>query len=471
VIGWAALARLDGRRARQWSTRQARARGEAALATLVAQQNEEGGFGTWGADSYTDPYLTAHALRALSAAQRGAWSVDASALARATAQVTQWVRSRSVGDGGADTMAFALRALHDAGADQGGVVTALFEQRELLGPYGCAQLAMAMMPGDPRRETLVLSAGRLIGAASTPSLARPSYFDSQTRTLAAVLEVAVRTDRFTLARDVAGQLLAVRAIGEGFGWGGAHATAFAVDALALYSARFAEDRALRARVTLDGVEVAPTRLDDGTARYAFDPARLTAGEHRVRVEGAGTLFSALDGRWRTPIGEPERVARGRALALHRVLETADGRPLGDGETVRVGELLRVRLWAYAEQRTAPYLMLRNAHGGGFEAVDEGFDTTPQGSIEALLGIGADDGQLDPRVYHAFRSVGDISERRLYGGAATFRFDQGVSGLREYTYGVRATTPGRFMLPPAEARALYDDATVARSAAATLVVTR
>lgn len=471
VLGWAALARGGGQRPAQWSARQAQTRGELALAGLLAQQTEDGGFGTWGPQSYTDPYLTAYALRALAAAKRLGWRVEEDALSRATSQLTQWVRGRSIGGSGADDLAFTLRVLHDVGADQGGVVTQLFEQREVLGPYGCAQLAMAMMPGDPRRETLLVAAGRLVGALSSPSVARPAHFDSQPRTLAAVLEAAARTDRFTLARDVAGQLLAVRAQAPGAGWGNAHATAHAIDALALYASRFAENRSLRARVWVDGVEVRPTRLGDGTARFTLDPARLAVGDHRVRVEGAGPLFTALDGRWRTPYGEPETVARGRALALHRVLETESGRRLGEGDTVRVGELVRVRLWVYAEQRTAPYVVLRNAHGGGFEAVDEGLDTTPQGSIEAMLGMSADDAALDPRVFHALRSVSDITARRLFGGVTVFHLDQGVQGLREYTYGVRATTPGRFLIPPSEARALYDDATVARGAMDTLVVTR
>jgi uncharacterized protein YfaS (alpha-2-macroglobulin family) len=51
----------------------------------------------------------------------------------------------------------------------------------------------------------------------------------------------------------------------------------------------------------------------------------------------------------------------------------------------------------------------------------------------------------------------------------FHFNTGASGLREFTYAVRATTVGTFTLPPAQLEALYQPTQVARSAVATLTV--
>ncbi|MEZ4390915.1 MAG: MG2 domain-containing protein [Polyangiales bacterium] len=472
VIAWSALARMDTGRGAQWSASQARARGEVALRALAGQQRADGGFGSWGPDSTTVPFLTALSLRAFGAARRAGWSVDGSAQLRASASLGAWVRARGLGRYGADELAFALRALHDVGADQASVVTQLFDAREVLRAQGLAELAMAMMPDDPRRATLLVAAGNLVGAPSSRRVARPSFFDSQSRTIAAVLEAAVRADRVELAREAAQQLLAVRAVGADAGWGDPLATAVCVEAMGLYAARFGEGRSLRAEVRLDGRPLRPSRRDDATARFEVPTSALSVGDHRLQIDaGEGTFFTALDGVWREPIGEAERVARGRVIALHRALETESGRALDEGASVRLGELVRVRLWAYSERRSAGFLVVSNRHGGGFDAVDQGLDTTPQASIEALLGMSRDDAASDPRVFHAFRSLGDISSRRFYGGAAEFRLDHGLSGLREYTYALRATTPGRFMLPPAELRALYDDATVARSTVTTLVVTR
>lgn len=472
VISWAALARADRGRSAQWSGEEARQRGERALAALLQRQREDGGFGHWGAESEPVPQITALAMRAFVAAGRQGWAVDAGASRRTLTSITEWLRSQEVSRYSANDIAHALRVLHDVGADQPTLVTRLFDQREVLGAWGCAELAMAMMPDDPRRATLLFAAGRLVGASSAQTVARPTFFDTQPRTLAAVLEAATRAERLDLARDAAQHLLAMRSTEAGVTWGDAVSTSFCVDALSRYADLFGEGRPLRVTVTLDGAEVLPTRATDDVARYVFDPARLGAGDHPVRVQGAeGTFFTALDGRWRTPYGEAEQMARGRTVALHRMVEGEAGRTLHEGDSVRLGELLRVRLWVYAEARTAPYVIVRNAHGGGFEAVDQGFDTTPQSSLEAMLGMGLDDAASDPRVYHAARSLGDISARRYFGGETVFQMDYGLSGLREYTYGVRATTAGRFLLPPAELRTLYSESTVARSASMTLTVTR
>lgn len=469
VIAWSALARADAGRSAQWAASEARMRGETALRSL---QRDDGGFGAWDSSSIPVTYLTSLALQAFGSARRAGWAVDDAAVASATATLRAWVREQGASRYHADELAYALRALHDVGADQPSEVTQLFDSREVLRAFGCAQLAMAMMPDDPRRPTLLAAASNLMGSASAVGPARPSFYDTQARTIAAVLEAAVRADRFLLAREAAQQLLAVRAVGASAGWGDARSTAMSVDALVLFASRFGEGRALRATVRLDGREVRPVRSSEGTARYVFQGAALADGDHRVRVEAAGgTVFTALDGRWREPIGEAESVARGRVIALHRALETESGRALEAGASVRLGELVRVRLWTYAERRSSPYLVITNRHGGGFDAVDQGFDTTPQASIEAMLGMGMDDAASDPRVFHAFRSLSDVTSRTHLGGGTRFFLDHGMSGLREYTYAMRATTPGRFMIQPAEIRALYDDATVARSTASHLVVTR
>ncbi|MFO0630616.1 MAG: MG2 domain-containing protein, partial [Polyangiales bacterium] len=471
VITWAALARADHGRSAQWSGDEARQRGACARGAAPAAA---GGwrlrplgrrFGAGAADH------RAGDARLVAAGRQG-WAVDASASRRALASITEWLRSQEVSRYFANDIALALRLLHDVGADQPTMVTRLFDQREVLNAWGCAELAMAMMPDDPRRATLLFAAGRVDRREQR----------ALRRAVELLRHAAPHRRRGARGRD-AGRAARPRARRRAepprdardrprSAWGDAVSTSFCVDALSRYADLFGEGRALRVTVTLDGTEVLPTRATDDVARYVFDPARLATGDHAVRVQGAeGTFFTALDGRWRTPYGEAEQMARGRTVALHRVIEGEAGRALHDGDSVRLGELLRVRLWVYAEQRTAPFVLVRNVHGGGFEAVDQGFDTTPQSSLEAMLGMGLDDAASDPRVFHAARSLGDITSRRYLGGETVFQMDYGLTGLREYTYGVRATTAGRFLLPPAELRTLYSESTVARSASMTLTVAR
>ena len=187
------------------------------------------------------------------------------------------------------------------------------------------------------------------------------------------------------------------------------------------------------------------------------------------IRDRGPTFYAIDGRWATPLGPLDTIARGHDVALHRVFENESGAPLASDAHVRLGDLVRVRLFVYSEANTAPYVVLRDPVGGGFESVDAGFDTTPQSSLNALLGGGPDDGAIDPRGFYAARSLDQISYRAFRRGFTTFHFNTGASGLREYTYAVRATSVGTFTIPPAQFAALYTPGQVARSTVATLVV--
>jgi hypothetical protein len=103
-------------------------------------------------------------------------------------------------------------------------------------------------------------------------------------------------------------------------------------------------------------------------------------------------------------------------------------------------------------------------------VDGGLDTTPRASLSALLGSGTeDDDTIDPRGFHAARSLPLITQRAFHGASATFAIARGAPGLQEFTYGVRATTVGSFVLVPAQLDATHDPTYDARSASTTLVV--
>jgi uncharacterized protein YfaS (alpha-2-macroglobulin family) len=152
-----------------------------------------------------------------------------------------------------------------------------------------------------------------------------------------------------------------------------------------------------------------------------------------------------------------------------VLEDATGRPLGEDPHVKLGELVRVRLFLYAEHETPPYLAVRDPLAGGLEPIDAAHETSPEGSLRALLGMGPDDEEVDVRGLYAWRSMLSITHRAFLPAQAVFDLQESQSGLHELTYGARATTVGTFVLPPAEVVALYAPGFVARSTAATVTV--
>jgi uncharacterized protein YfaS (alpha-2-macroglobulin family) len=423
----------------------------------------------------SDGYLSAYVLHALCAARDAGFAVDELRLHRAAAVVAQRVLGNEFldsGAGGADDLALALRALAEAGARDDARIAALFVQRERLSPYGEAQLALALEPSDLRRDTLVVDALDRVLATRDVEKTNPKvlrWYDGSARTLGAVLEAASATPRAAPAErtaKLASALLASRDASEA-AWSSTHETAHALEALAAYARTFASDEALSATVTVDGAPVRPSW--QGTATLGY---RLPAGK-TLHLEVDGVAWFALAGRWMQPLGEPDRTARGEVAALHRVLEDATGKPLGDDPHVKLGDLVRVRLFLFTESSAPPppFVAIDDPLAGGLEPIEAAHETSPREALRALLGMGPDDEAIDARGVWAERSLGDLTDRAFLPRDAALTLARAGSGLREYTYGVRASAVGTFVLPPAQARALYARGFEAHSAVQTITVER
>jgi uncharacterized protein YfaS (alpha-2-macroglobulin family) len=476
VLGLAAYAGIEGARGAD-AAREQRARGEALLRALLALQTESGGFGRWSPDEEPDPYTSVWATRALLAARAAGWEVPQSARDRAVGYVFDAangsVFADHYGTSSRDLLAMALRVLAEAGRPALARVDALWPQREQLTPYGLAQLALAMNPRDRRRDALFALAARRVLATRADERRDPSalrWWDSSMRTLGAVLEAAAALDPGTDAgRRLASRVLRARAVDMGAWWGTTHESAHAMLALAAWARRFTERAPLAATVTLDGEALAPARVTRDAAYYTLPFARVARGAHELHVRAAGAAYYGLGAHFATALGPAEAVARGQHLALHRVLETESGMPLPDGSHVHLGQLVRVRLFTYSEGQPPPLLTLHDVIGGGFEAVDAALHTSPRASLDALLGMSPDDDAIDPRGVHASRSLALISYRGFDRDEATFGLDEPRGGLQEFTYAVRATSVGTFVLPPARIAAQYAPSFAARSTAQTVTV--
>ena len=256
----------------------------------------------------------------------------------------------------------------------------------------------------------------------------------------------------------------------GLPWGTTLETARALHGLAAYARLWDWGEGGGPAVTLDGRALSPQANGRGGSVYRVPIANLR-GQHVLHIRGgdSGPVFFSIDGRWAVPLTEADDTPRGRRTAVHRVYETPDGRPLADGATVALGEMVRVRLFVYTESTAPEIVGLRDPIPAGFDTVDAGENTSPRSSLEALFGSGLDDEAVDARAQHAMRSLYSISHRELSDERASFYFDRLPSGLQEYTYAIRATTVGTFTVPPAQMEALYDTDFVARSSTDTLTV--
>jgi uncharacterized protein YfaS (alpha-2-macroglobulin family) len=472
LLGLAAWSTLDtGKRPSSVRPEEMEARASGAVERLFAAQHYDGGFGMFEADA-SDGYLSAYVAHALCAARDAGFAVDEYRLHKAVAVVAGRVQSTSFldGGGGTDDLAFALRTLAHAGARDDARIAALFAQRERLTPYGLAQLAMATAPDDLRRDTLVVEAVDRVLATRDDERANPRllrWYDGSARTIGAVLEAASATPRAVAPERtmrLASALLRTR-VASGASWSSTHETSHALAALAAYAATFPDDGAVDPRVEVDGAVVHPSDRGRAIAWY-----RLPAGRS-LHLDVDGTAWFALAGRWMQPLGEGDSTARGETSTLHRVLEDAAGKPLGNDARVHLGDLVRVRLFLFTESAAPPppYVTIRDPLAGGLEPIEAAHETSPHDSLWALLGMSDDDDTVDARGVYASRSLGDLTDRAFVGQAASFDLAQAGAGLREYTYGVRASAVGTFVLPPAQVRALYATGFDARSATATITV--
>ena len=456
------------------------ARGRRAVARLLALQNVDGGFGRWSSWGGTLPGETVVAVHALDEAARHGWVSDEDALRRARETLIALVNgaafSDSYGEAGLDRVAYGLRVLAEAGSPQGARATALYEQRERLSPYGLAQLAMSFGQDDPRADTLVLEASRTVLADREDEATDPGqirWVDRSARVFGAILEAA---SRFEVGHErtgrLAGELLKIRGGRVGYPWGTTLETAQGLFALSAYAQLWHWGEGERPSVQLDGEALPLTASSRAGAFYQL-PIRRITGQHELRIRGAdeGPVFFAIDGRWAVPLGEADTVARGRRAAVHRVYETADGRPIEDGAAIALGEMVRVRLFVYTEEPAPEVVALYDPIPAGFDAVDQGMDSNPAASLNSLLGVGADDDAVDARAQHAMRSLSSIAHLSHRTEGTSFFFDHLPTGLMEYTYAIRASTVGEFGVPPAQIEALYDPDFVARSAVNTLRVAR
>ncbi|MDB4932470.1 MAG: hypothetical protein JWM10_4954, partial [Myxococcaceae bacterium] len=467
ILGLAAASLVPG----AWdgdelSTTWLRAEGERAVTALLTHQTAGGGFGEWDAEAESAS-TSLFALEALLAAKRAGWTVAPAALAAATTRVGAMTH----GEDGAretglslDERAWAAMLLRAAGATAHDV-TELHDRRDLMSPFGRAALALAMPTYDLRAGSLVTSAVRQLEASRRGDHPGYRWYVGEARVLAALLTAAT-VHAPEQAGALAASLSALRdARGDG-AWRDALQTAAALDALARASLRLAASSPLHATVT-SATPVRALSSSRSFARYRLSPTAATAS---VRVASAVPLFFAVESVRDVALGEAETVARGRGVSLHRVLETSAGQALADGATVRVGDLVRVRLFVHSEAPTPAVMSLRDPVGGGFEPVDQAFETTPRGEVMSLVGAGPDDDAMDARVFHALRAVDQIVHRALRPQGVVFRLSEG-SGLREFTFAVRATTPGTFVLPPATIDARFDPSVVARSTLTRVTVVR
>lgn len=449
------------------------------LQKLYAAQNMDGGWGWWYTET-SHPYITAYVLLGLNEARRAGFGVDASVMDRGTQYLTSNLNVADIADAtDANQHAFMLYVLGELGEGDTARSVALFEKRHLLGHYGKAYLAMALQTaGDAHAGQVRALVAELNGQAIV-SATGAHWEEAQTdrflmntdvRSTAIVLRALVRlAPDNTLLPNAVRWLMAARQDGR---WGTTQENAWALLALTDYAAMTGElEGEYRYQVGVNGKrvlagDVRPENVN--TPQVARIPLKSLLKDvgNRIIVERSplaggqaekGALYYSAALKYYLPVEQVGPLSRG--VIVLREYTPADD-PSREVATAAVGDIIRVKLTVIAPS-ALHYLVVEDPIPAGTEAVDTSLRTTSQ--------------LLEPP---QFRKAGADDVWGWWVFSHTEIRDEKVAlfarevpaGTYEYTYLLRTSVPGQYLVMPAVAYEMYFPETFGRSGGAAFTVT-
>jgi len=449
------------------------------LQKLYASQNVDGGWGWWYTEQ-SHPYITAYVLLGLNEARRAGFGVDSSVMERAVRFLQSSLDVAGVKDAtAANEQAFVLYVLSEFGAGDTARSVALFEKRHLLGHYGKAFLAQALQSaGDAHagqvRALLAELNGQAVlsatGAHWEEAQADRFLMNTDVRSTAIVLRALVRlTPDNALLPNAVRWLMAARQDGR---WGTTQENAWALMALTDYAAQTGElEGEYRYQVGLNGKrvlagDVRPDTVD--APRVVSIPLKdlLKDVGNRVIVERSplaggqaekGALYYSAALKYYLPVEQVGPLNRG--VIVLRQYTLADD-PTREVATARVGDIIRVKLTVIAPS-SLHYLVVEDPIPGGTEAVDTSLRTTSQLLEQPQFRRTGEDDVWGWWVF----SHTEIRDEKVALFATSV-----PAGTYEYTYLLRASVPGEFLVMPAVAYEMYFPETFGRSGGAKFTVT-
>jgi uncharacterized protein YfaS (alpha-2-macroglobulin family) len=445
-----------------------------ALQRIYTQQHYDGGWGWWLADG-SNAFLTAYVLLGLNEAKRADFVVDQEVIDHAAkflggslkrpAELKQPYQ--------ANTQAFILYVLAECGKGDLGRSVALYERREMLSNYGKAFLVMALGLLAPEEWTRVdtilsdLTSAAVLSATGAhweEETADYWTMNTDTRSTAIVLAALARLAPDSgIAPNVVRWLMVARKEGH---WLSTQETAWSLIALTDWMVATGELEAdYSYRVSLNQEKLSEgqvTKADVGeTRKLQVEVAKLLKDEanrlliQRAEPTGKGRLYYSLYLRYFLPVEDVKALSRGIIVA-RQYSPVEDPERFVDG--AKVGDVIQVKLTLIAPS-SLHYLVLEDPLPAGCEGVDTSLKTTSVvGQPPELARVGEEWG------WWWFSQTQMRDEKVVL--FATYL----PRGTYEYTYLMRASVPGQFLVMPANAYEMYFPEVFGRSDGGKFTVT-
>jgi uncharacterized protein YfaS (alpha-2-macroglobulin family) len=484
-----------------------------AVGQILSHQNDSGGFGYWEGDSTDVPWLSAYAVLALETAAEKRFFVPKGARDQAIAYLSAVVaRSRlaptvSDDDPEADTeaiaqgdpvpneqardgsyadVAFAADVLATVGQALPGTLNQLFDARREKPLFSQALLLHALAKAKMPRATMDILASEIknrlrVGAdeafVDEESNEYAPWLDSSLRTTALVLRALLALDpQHSLAPRLARGLLARRERGA---FRSTQENTWALLALDEYRKnQESREPSFDAQVFLGGELLGNASFHGSSALevpFSVPAARLVGnqGPLTFSVTGSGKLFYTAELRYASaalPV-RPEdsgfsvqRILR--ALKPRELLEAQKTLPVRGDSKAEVNDLVLMDvLFETAEPREQ--IVLDDPLPAGLEPIDFALQTS---SMHAQVSEAAVNQAraLGTLAYGAFRSVSGLHRELRDDRVLTF-LTHVEPGIYHFRYLARATTPGRYVVPPLRADCMYSPEVSGRTSASTFEV--
>ena len=444
------------------------------IAELSALQNSDGGFGWWSRNRPSSPYQSIQAMHALIVAQNEGFTVSSGVMDngrwylrsiedRISAYYSQ--RSRDM------LLAYALHVRSLGGDPDALAALALWERRGT----DLELDALAWIWPVVDDAAVEASIERVLNNRAVESAGAASFITdygedaylllhSNRRTDAIVLDalITMAPESDLIAKVVAG-LLANRVKGR---WNNVQENSFILLALNRYFAAFeATDPDFVARVWLGDLYAAQHqfsgRSTDRASTLVPMAEMLAVGDSDLIVEkdGEGRLYYRLGLRYAPDDLNLDPLDRG--FVVQRSYEAVDDPGdvwLDDDGAwhVLAGAQVRVNVTMVNDSRRTN-MALVDPMPAGFESLNPALAVT--GEIDARRG-----GAADSWWWWTWYEHQNLRDDRAEAFSSYL-----WAGTHEYSYVVRATTPGTFVVPPAKAEEIYAPEVFGRSRTDTVIV--
>lgn len=451
-----------------------------AMQKLYGFQRGDGGFGYWQDSDRSNVYLTAYIVYGLQIAKDSGYTIDANVLTRARQYITTILRDPHATNPNAEysdkfpylglsERAYILFVLSEGGQNETSMMNAVYDQRKDLPLFAKAQLAIALKnvkssATDVKAQALLKELlsyaqadNRGIRFEEDTSRDYRYLMSTDTRTTSQILQAVMRIDPANdLAPRIVRYLLSVR---KNYHWDTTQSTAASLLSLMEYLKVTKElDGKFTAAVDISGKNL--IRKDFGKAtvlerteavKSITELARGQEADVNMTKQGTGRMYyDVVLSYFYTNKDLP---AADEGISITRTMEPI----AGSNKTPTVGNTYKVRLTVTVPQ-DRQYVAVESPLPAGMEAIDLSLKTSQTdlltGEVNQPVRSGGYSywyGWTDDYISNALWRFGHIE----YRDDQVFLFaDYLPTGVYQYEYLVRATTPGHFHYRPARAYEMY-----------------